>query len=124
MKTRIVGLLVFNFAMLFAIAKIHSDNLSSTIVPVLALLAANMLLVFVFRLTPSPVDDTLGGAQHMLRLTHWLGYIPVVGGAGGLVIGAINRSWKICFVGFLGVLLGFGLLTCLDYAGRLLGRPK
>jgi hypothetical protein len=119
-KIRIVGLLVFNLAMFFAIAKIHSDNLSAIVVPVMALFVANMLLVFVFRLRPSPVDDSLGGALAVLRLTYWTGYIPVVGGASGIVIGAINRSWKMCFVGLLAIVVGFALLTCLDYARRLL----
>lgn len=124
MKIKIVGLLVFNMAMFFVIAKTRSDNLSATIVPVMALFAANMLLVFVFRLRPSPVDDTSGGALAVLRLTYWTGYIPVVGGSGAIVIGAINRSWKMCFVGFLGVVLGFVLLTCWNYMRRLLGGSR
>jgi hypothetical protein len=96
----------------------------ATIVPVMALFVANMLLVFVFRLRPSPVDDSLGGVLAVFRLTCWVGYIPVVGGASGIVIGAINRSWKMCFVGFLGIVLGFVLLTCWDYMWRLLGGSR
>lgn len=124
MKIRIVGLLIFNLALFFVIAKTRSDNLSATIVPAMALFAANMLLVFVFRLRPSPVNDSLGGVLAVFRLTYWTGYIPVVGGAGAIVIGAINRSWKMCFVGFLGVVLGFVLLTCWGYMRRLLGGSR
>ena len=125
MKIRIVGLLIFNLAMFFVIAKTHSDNLSAIIVPVMALFAANMLLVFVFRLSrSSPANDSLGGVLAVLRLTYWTGYIPVVGGASAIVIGAIVRSWKMSFVGFLGVALGFVILRCWDYMRRLLGGAR
>jgi predicted ferric reductase len=123
-KIRIVGLLVFNLAMFFAITKKHSDNLLATIVPVMALFVANMLLVFVFRLRPPPVDDSLGGVIAVFRLTRWVAYIPVVGGASGIVIGAIDRSWKMCFVGFITLLLGFVLVACFDYTRRLLGGSR
>jgi hypothetical protein len=120
-KIRIVGLLIFNLAMFFLIAKTKSHSLLATLVPVIALFATNMLLVFVFRLRPSPANEPLGGVLAILRLTCWTGYIPVVGGATGIVIGAINRSWKMCLCGLLAMVIGIVILRSWDYMRRSLG---
>ena len=70
---------------------------------------------FVFRLRPAAPSGPLGGVLAALRLTCWTGYILVVAGATGIVIGAINRSWKMCLCGLLAMVIGFVVLRAWHY---------
>jgi hypothetical protein len=105
MKIGFWGLLAFDIAAMFVIARTASSAL--TMFLVMSLLVVNFLLAFVFTRSPSHQNKFIGHITTLLRWASWTDYIPVVGGMVCVIIGMFEIAWKPCVIG--GVAISVGL---------------
>jgi len=104
MKIKFWGLIAFDIATMWVIARTASFAL--TMILVASLILVNILLAFVFRRIPSLRADSSGRIAAFLNWASWTDYIPLLGGTVCVLIGVFELSWKPCVIGAVVIAIG------------------
>lgn len=98
MKKAGLGLLAFDVAAMWVIARTNGFVLSVALV--MTLILANIILVIMFRrILPARVDSSTGQILILLQTASWIEFIPILGGAICVFIGICEFDWKPLVIG-------------------------